>query len=138
MNVILVVHPRKEDETASLSLASVFGSAKATQEADLVLILQVPSLPPFVSLSLFSSPYFSLPVSSSLPTSSFLSLPPYLPISPFLSLPPSLFLPLSPLCNFTFLPVVNLLLITVLSVCGFVGNQCRFPFFQFYETLPQQ
>lgn len=42
--MILVVHPRKEDETVNLNLASVFGSAKATQEADLVLILQV--LPP--------------------------------------------------------------------------------------------
>ena len=36
-----MVHPRKEDEDANLNLASVFGSAKATQEADLVLILQV-------------------------------------------------------------------------------------------------
>ena len=41
VSVILVVHPRKEDETVNLSLASVFGSAKATQEADMVLILQV-------------------------------------------------------------------------------------------------
>ena len=41
VNIILVVHPRKEDEDANLNLASVFGSAKATQEADLVLILQV-------------------------------------------------------------------------------------------------
>ena len=41
VNIILVVHPRKEDEDAYLNLASVFGSAKATQEADLVLILQV-------------------------------------------------------------------------------------------------
>ena len=49
VNVILVVHPRKEDETASLNLASVFGSAKATQEADLVLILQV--LVPSTNLS---------------------------------------------------------------------------------------
>jgi hypothetical protein len=41
VNIILVVHPRKEDEDAYLNLASVFGTAKATQEADLVLILQV-------------------------------------------------------------------------------------------------
>jgi twinkle protein len=41
VNVILVVHPRKEEEMANLDIASVFGSAKATQEADVVLILQV-------------------------------------------------------------------------------------------------
>ena len=40
MHVTLVVHPRKEPETAPLSLSSVFGTAKATQEADNVLILQ--------------------------------------------------------------------------------------------------
>lgn len=40
VHVTLVVHPRKEPETAPLSLSSVFGTAKATQEADNVLILQ--------------------------------------------------------------------------------------------------
>ena len=94
MNVILVVHPRKEDETASLSLASVFGSAKATQEADLVLILQVPCLPlsPYlffrlpISPSLCLHPYLLLPFSLSLPTSPFLPLYLSLTISPFVSL----------------------------------------------------
>ena len=132
MNVILVVHPRKEDETASLSRASVFGSAKATQEADLVLILQVPCIPlsPYLFFRLPISPFLFLHPSLLLPFST--SLPPH--FSLFIS--PSL--PLSPFCNFTFLPVVNLLLITVPSIVDFVGNQCRFPFFQFYETLPQQ
>jgi twinkle protein len=41
VNIILVIHPRKELESAPLGLASIFGSAKATQEADMVLILQV-------------------------------------------------------------------------------------------------
>lgn len=36
----LVVHPRKEDETSKLSISSFFGSAKATQEADTVIIIQ--------------------------------------------------------------------------------------------------
>lgn len=36
----IVIHPRKEPQDAPLSLSSVFGSAKATQEADNVLILQ--------------------------------------------------------------------------------------------------
>lgn len=36
----LVVHPRKEDEGAKLGISSFYGSAKATQEADTVLILQ--------------------------------------------------------------------------------------------------
>jgi twinkle protein len=40
IHVTLVVHPRKEDEGTRLGLSSIFGSAKATQEADLVLILQ--------------------------------------------------------------------------------------------------
>lgn len=38
--MILVIHPRKEDEGVALSLASVSGTSKATQEADLVMILQ--------------------------------------------------------------------------------------------------
>ena len=40
VHVTLVVHPRKEDETNRLSISSIYGSAKATQEADTVLILQ--------------------------------------------------------------------------------------------------
>jgi twinkle protein len=40
VHITLVVHPRKEAEDHDLTLASVFGSAKATQEADNVLILQ--------------------------------------------------------------------------------------------------
>jgi len=40
VHVSLVVHPRKEDEGIKLGINSIFGSAKATQEADNVLILQ--------------------------------------------------------------------------------------------------
>jgi twinkle protein len=40
VHVILVVHPRKELDDTSLGLASVSGTAKATQEADNVIILQ--------------------------------------------------------------------------------------------------
>jgi twinkle protein len=40
VHVSLVVHPRKEDEGAALGISSFYGSAKATQEADIVLILQ--------------------------------------------------------------------------------------------------
>ncbi len=40
VHVTLVVHPRKEDENAKLGMSSFFGSAKSTQEADTVLILQ--------------------------------------------------------------------------------------------------
>nr|XP_020646508.1 twinkle protein, mitochondrial [Pogona vitticeps] len=39
-HVTLVIHPRKEDEEKELQTASIFGSAKASQEADNVLILQ--------------------------------------------------------------------------------------------------
>lgn len=40
VNIILVIHPRKEDDNQVLGMSSIFGSAKATQEADIVLILQ--------------------------------------------------------------------------------------------------
>ncbi|CAM9302975.1 unnamed protein product [Chrysoparadoxa australica] len=40
VHVTLVIHPRKEDESQKLTLSSIFGSAKATQEADIVLLLQ--------------------------------------------------------------------------------------------------
>jgi twinkle protein len=40
IHVTLVVHPRKEDEKTKLGISSIYGSAKATQEADLVLIVQ--------------------------------------------------------------------------------------------------
>ncbi|KAG7369169.1 DnaB domain protein helicase [Nitzschia inconspicua] len=40
VHITLVVHPRKEDETSKLSISSFYGSAKATQEADTVIILQ--------------------------------------------------------------------------------------------------
>ena len=41
VNIILVVHPRKVEDDVPLSLSSISGTAKATQEADAVLILQV-------------------------------------------------------------------------------------------------
>ena len=40
VHLSLVVHPRKEDENVKLGISSIYGSAKATQEADTVLILQ--------------------------------------------------------------------------------------------------
>ncbi|CEG37503.1 mitochondrial helicase twinkle [Plasmopara halstedii] len=40
VHLTLVIHPRKEEEDHDLTLSSVFGTAKATQEADNVLILQ--------------------------------------------------------------------------------------------------
>lgn len=40
VNIILVIHPRKEDDGMELKISSIAGTAKATQEADLVIILQ--------------------------------------------------------------------------------------------------
>ena len=40
VHVSLVVHPRKENDGDAIQTSSVFGSAKATQEADNVIILQ--------------------------------------------------------------------------------------------------
>lgn len=39
-HVTLVIHPRKERDTEDLTTSSIFGSAKAAQEADNVLIIQ--------------------------------------------------------------------------------------------------
>lgn len=39
-HVTLVIHPRKERIDEDLTLSSIFGGAKATQEADNVLIIQ--------------------------------------------------------------------------------------------------
>eukprot|EP00457_Paulinella_chromatophora_P001850 gb/GEZN01001852.1/.p1 GENE.gb/GEZN01001852.1/~~gb/GEZN01001852.1/.p1 ORF type:complete len:864 (-),score=121.57 gb/GEZN01001852.1/:142-2733(-) len=40
VHITLVIHPRKEDDGSLLGVSSVFGSAKATQEADNVIIIQ--------------------------------------------------------------------------------------------------
>ena len=40
VHITLVVHPRKEQEASNLSISSIYGSAKATQEADTVVIIQ--------------------------------------------------------------------------------------------------
>lgn len=40
VHVSIVVHPRKENDDQTIQTASVFGSAKATQEADNLIILQ--------------------------------------------------------------------------------------------------
>ena len=40
VHISIVVHPRKQEDHALLGLASVFGTAKATQEADNVVIIQ--------------------------------------------------------------------------------------------------
>lgn len=39
-HVTLVIHPRKERDDEDLTTSSIFGGAKATQEADNVLIIQ--------------------------------------------------------------------------------------------------
>lgn len=40
VHITLVIHPRKGEDGADLSLSSIFGTAKSTQEADNVMILQ--------------------------------------------------------------------------------------------------
>ena len=40
VHVSLVIHPRKVDDGELLSISSVFGGGKATQEADNVIIMQ--------------------------------------------------------------------------------------------------
>lgn len=40
IHITLVIHPKKVDDGTDLSIASVFGTAKATQEADNIFIIQ--------------------------------------------------------------------------------------------------
>lgn len=40
VHLTLVIHPKKIDDESDLNIASVFGSAKATQEADNIFVLQ--------------------------------------------------------------------------------------------------
>mmetsp|Transcript_35876 Transcript_35876/g.59148 ORF Transcript_35876/g.59148 Transcript_35876/m.59148 type:complete len:103 (-) Transcript_35876:279-587(-) len=40
VHVCLVIHPRKEDDETRLGISHIFGTAKATQEADVIFILQ--------------------------------------------------------------------------------------------------
>jgi len=39
-HITLVIHPRKEENNEPLRTASIFGTAKASQEADNIIILQ--------------------------------------------------------------------------------------------------
>ncbi len=40
VHVTVVIHPRKNMKDVTLTIADVFGNAKATQEADNVIIIQ--------------------------------------------------------------------------------------------------
>lgn len=40
MHITLVIHPRKEDDPSKISISSIFGTAKSTQEADSVVIIK--------------------------------------------------------------------------------------------------
>ena len=55
VHITIVIHPRKEAEQRPLSVSSVFGSAKATQEADNVIILQAPTPPSVIASAAFAA-----------------------------------------------------------------------------------
>lgn len=57
VNVIMVVHPKKEDDIMDLGLGSIGGSAKCSQEADMVMILQKPNLGGAVALDIKKNRY---------------------------------------------------------------------------------
>lgn len=44
VHITLVIHPRKENDAQALGVSSIFGGAKATQEADNILIIQKPNV----------------------------------------------------------------------------------------------
>lgn len=45
VHIMLIIHPKKVEDDTNLNVASIFGSAKSTQEADTVMILQKPEVP---------------------------------------------------------------------------------------------
>lgn len=45
VHIGLVIHPKKVEDDNNLTVGSIFGTAKVTQEADSVLILQKTSTP---------------------------------------------------------------------------------------------
>ena len=64
VHITIVVHPRKENEGNLLQTASIYGSAKASQEADNVLILQTSdNLSMQVSKNRFSGSIGTIPLS---------------------------------------------------------------------------
>ena len=40
VHICIIIHPKKVDDDTNLSVSSIYGSAKASQEADNVMILQ--------------------------------------------------------------------------------------------------
>ena len=44
VHICLIIHPKKVEDDTNLNVASIFGSAKSTQEADTVMILQKPEI----------------------------------------------------------------------------------------------
>ena len=45
VHIFLIIHPKKVEDDNNLNVASIFGSAKSTQEADTVMILQKSEYP---------------------------------------------------------------------------------------------
>ena len=39
IHIFLIIHPKKVEDDTNLTVSSIFGSAKSTQEADNVMIL---------------------------------------------------------------------------------------------------
>ena len=47
VHITVIVHPKKVEDDTNLNVASIFGTAKITQEADNVFILQKNNIPNF-------------------------------------------------------------------------------------------
>jgi twinkle protein len=45
VHIFLIIHPKKVEDDTNLNVSSIFGTAKSTQEADSVMILQKSELP---------------------------------------------------------------------------------------------
>ena len=52
VHIQVVVHPKKVEDENFLTVGSIFGTAKVTQEADTVMILQRTTLPNFRKLEI--------------------------------------------------------------------------------------
>lgn len=52
VHIFMVVHPKKVEDESYLTVGSIFGTAKVTQEADTVMILQRSNIPNFRKLEI--------------------------------------------------------------------------------------
>ena len=57
VHIFLIIHPKKVEDDHNLNVSSIFGTAKCTQEADSVMILQKSELPNIRTIQVHKNRY---------------------------------------------------------------------------------